>query len=303
MKKRAEMNFDLKQLRSFLEVLAENSFTRASRKLKVGQATISHHIIQLEKELGVKLINRTARDVSVTEEGKVFQAFCEKLFKNMEAVLSDLDRGATAVITRIAASTIPSAYILPKILAAVKKEFPGVIYRLQVTDSREAVEMVKDGTADVGIVGKEYRHPGLSYTPICADEIVLVGPKGSPSEISVEDIVRMPLIIREAGSGTRKSCEEALGRRGITPSALQVVLETSSTESIKESIAAGLGMSFLSRLAVEQEKKSKSLVVVGVKGLVIRRSFYFVRSGSKQLHRPAQLLYDSLVEFGKTLGR
>ncbi len=303
MKKRAEMNFDLKQLRSFLEVLAENSFTRASRKLKVGQATISHHIGQLEKELGVKLINRTAREVSATGEGKIFQAFCEKLFKNVETVMSDLDRGVTAVITRIAASTIPSAYILPKKLAAVKKEFPGVIYRLQVTDSREAVEMVKDGSADVGIVGKEYRHPGLSYTPICDDEIVLVGPKGSPAEIGVEDIVRMPLIIREAGSGTRKSCEEALGRHGITPSALQVVLESSSTESIKESIAAGLGMSFLSRLAVEREKKSKSLAVIGVKGLDIRRSFYFVRPGSRQLHRPAQLLFDSLVEFGKTLGR
>ena len=178
MKKRAELNFDLKQLRSFMEVLNENSFTRASRKLKVGQATISHHIIQLEKALGVKLVNRTARDVSVTEEGKVFQSFCEKLFKNIESVVSDLDRGVPAGTTRIAASTIPAAYILPKILAAVKREFPGITYRLQVTDSREAVEMVKEGSADVGIVGKEYRHPSLIYTPVCMDEIVLVGPKG-----------------------------------------------------------------------------------------------------------------------------
>lgn len=303
MKKRAEMNFDLKQLRSFLEVLAENSFTRASRKLKVGQATISHHIGQLEKELGVKLINRTAREVSATGEGRIFQAFCEKLFKNVEGVMSDLDRGAAAVTTRIAASTIPAAYILPTILASVKKELPEVTYRLQVTDSREAVEMVKEGSADVGIVGKEYRHPGLSYTPVCADEIVLVGPKGSPAQIGVKDIVRMPLIIREAGSGTRKSCEEALGRRGITPSALQVVLECSSTEGIKESIAAGLGMSFLSRLAVEHERKSKSLALIGVKGLDIRRSFYFVCPGNKQLPRPAQLLFDSLVTFGKKVGR
>ncbi|HOT46671.1 MAG TPA: selenium metabolism-associated LysR family transcriptional regulator [Spirochaetota bacterium] len=299
MKKRGELNFDLKQLRSFMEVLNENSFTRASRKLRVGQATISHHIMLLEKALGVKLVNRTARDVSATEEGRVFRTFCEKLFKNIESVRADLDRGARSGTTRIAASSIPAAYILPGILAAVRREFPGVTYRLQVTDSREAVEMVKEGSADVGIVGKEHRHPSLLYTPFCSDEIVLVGPKGSPAAISVAELTGMPLIIREAGSGTRKSSEEALGRQGVTPSALQVVLESSSTESIKESIAAGLGVSFLSRLAVQQEKRAKSLTVIGVKGLAIQRSFYFVHGGSRQLSRAAQLLLDSLIEFGK----
>jgi len=298
MKKRGELNFDLKQLRSFMEVLNENSFTRASRKLRVGQATISHHIMLLEKALGVKLVNRTARDVSATEEGRVFRTFCEKLFKNIESVRADLDRGARSGTTRIAASSIPAAYILPGILAAVRREFPGVTYRLQVTDSREAVEMVKEGSADVGIVGKEHRHPSLLYTPFCSDEIVLVGPKGSPAAISVAELTGMPLIIREAGSGTRKSSEEALGRQGVTPSALQVVLESSSTESIKESIAAGLGVSFLSRLAVQQEKRAKSLTVIGVKGLAIQRSFYFVHGG-RQLSRAAQLLLDSLIEFGK----
>ncbi len=299
MKKRAELNFDLKQLRSFLEVLNENSFTRASRKLKVGQATISHHIIQLEKALGVKLVNRTARDVSVTEEGKIFQAFCEKLFKNIETAMADLDRGIPAGTTRIAASTIPASYILPKILASVKREFPGITYRLQVTDSREAVEMVKEGSADVGIVGKEYRHPSLVYTPVCMDEIMLAGPKGSPARIEPADLVRMPFIIREAGSGTRKNSEEALGRHGITPSALQVVLECSSTECIKEAIAAGLGVSFLSRFAVEQEKRAKSLTLIRVDGLDIRRSFFFVHNVSRQLTRPAQLLLDSLLDYGK----
>jgi DNA-binding transcriptional LysR family regulator len=299
MKKRAELNFDLKQLRSFMEVLNENSFTMASRKLRVGQATISHHIMQLEKALGVKLVNRTARDVSATDEGKVFRIFCEKLFKSIESVTADLDRGAQPATTRISASSIPSAYILPGILAAVKREFPGVTYRLQVTDSREAVEMVKEGSADVGIVGKEHRHPSLVYTPFCLDEIVLVGPKGSPAKIRADELAGMPIIIREAGSGTRKNTEEALGRQGITPSALQVVLESSSTESIKKSIAAGLGVSFLSRLAVEQEQRAKSLAVIRVEGLDIRRSFYFVHSGSRQLSRAAQLLLDSLLKFGK----
>lgn len=299
MKKKADLNFDLKQLRSFMEVLNGNSFTLASRKLRVGQATISHHIMQLEKSLGVKLINRTAREVSATEEGRVFRSFCEKLFKNIESVTAEFDRGVHAGITRIAASSVPAAYILPGILAAVKRKFPGVTYRLQVTDSREAVEMVKEGSADVGIVGKEYRHPSLEYTPVCGDEIVLAGPKGSPSRISPAELTGMPFIIREAGSGTRKNSEEALGRQGITPSALQVVLESSSTECIRESIMAGLGVSFLSRFAVEQGKGAKTLAVIRVEGLDIRRSFYFVRNAGRQLPGAAQLLLDSLLGFGK----
>lgn len=295
----SDMNFDLKQLRSFLEVLNENSFTRASRRLKVGQATISHHISQLEKALGVTLINRTARDVSVTAEGKIFQAFCEKLFKNVEGILSDLDRGVMAGMTRIAASTIPAAYILPPVLAEVKERFPGITCRLMVADSREAVEMVKDGSADLGIVGNEYRHPSLRFVPFFTDTIVLVGPKGYPARVDMEDLVRFPFIVREPGSGTRRSSEEVLGEHGITPSLLTAVLECSSTECIKESVIAGLGVSFVSALAIAKEKKAKTLTVIAVKGLEIGRSLYFVHTLSKQLQRPAQLLLDSLLDFGK----
>jgi DNA-binding transcriptional LysR family regulator len=302
LKKISELNFDLKQLRSFLEVLNENSFTRASRKLKVGQATISHHIGQLEKTLGVKLVNRTARDVSATEEGKIFLAFCEKIFKNIETLTSDFDRGALAGLTRIAASTIPAAYILPKILAAVKQQFPAITYRLEVADSREAVEMVKEGRADVGIVGKEYKHPSLVYKAVCRDDIVLVGPKGFPGRVTVKDLVRLPFIIRESGSGTRKSAEEVLARHGITTSYLQTVLECSSTEGIKESIAAGLGVSFISKMAVSRETKQKKIKIIEVDGLSINRSFYFVYSSTRHLMRPAALLFESLLEFGKTKG-
>ena len=299
MKKNKDLNFDLKQLRSFIAVLHESSFTRASRRLKLGQATISHHISQLEKAMGVKLVNRTARDVSATEEGRIFLAFCEKLFKSIETLASDFDKGALVGLTRIAASTIPAAYILPKILAAVKQQFPSITYRLEVTDSREAVEMVKEGRADVGIVGKEYKHASLMYRPVCRDTIVLVGSKEFPDRIAVDEIIRLPFILREPGSGTRKCTEEALARQGITTSHLQTVLECSSTEGIKESIAAGLGVSFISRMAVSHETKQKNMKIIEVDRLKISRSFYFVYSGTKHLARPTAVLLESLLEFGK----
>lgn len=296
MKKIKEFNYDLKQLRSFLEVLNENSFTRASRKLHVGQATVSNHVSQLEKLLGVKLIKRTAHDIAVTGEGKIFRAYCEKVFRDVEALEADLGSSAPAGITTIAASTIPSAYILPKILGDAKKKFPGITYRLAVADSREAVGMVKEGAAEAGIVGTEYRHPSLVFTPVCRDEIVLIAPRGYPARTPVAGLASMPLVVREQGSGTRRASEEALAGRGIVPSALQVAMECSTTEAIKESVAAGLGVSFVSRLAISRELRARAFHVVDVEGMTINRSFYFVQSGIRRIQRPAALLLELLLE-------
>jgi LysR family transcriptional regulator, low CO2-responsive transcriptional regulator len=295
-KKIKEFNYDIKQIRSFLEVLNEDSFTRASRKLRVGQATVSHHIGQLEKVLGVKLIDRTAHGITVTGEGKIFRAYCENVFRDIETLKEEMTAGAPAGLTTVAASTIPSAYLLPEVLADAKKKFPGIAYRLAVADSREAVEMVKEGGAEAGVVGTEYRHPSLVFTPVCRDEIVLIAPRGFPARAKVRDLVSMPFIIREQGSGTRRACEEALAGHGIVPSALQTVMECSTTEAIKESVAAGLGVSFISRLAIAREVKARALHVMDIEGLTIERSFFFVHSGVRRLQRPAALLLELLIE-------
>ena len=293
---RDHFNFDVKQLQSFLEVLNQGSFTRASRKLKVGQATISHHIGQLEKTLGVRLINRTARGISITDQGKAFEAFCRALFRGMEVLADELSGEAVMGPAVVAASTIPAAYILPPCLAGMKKRHPGAIFRVEVTGSREGVEMVKEGSADIGIVGKEYRHRSLVFTPLCDDEIVLVAPARFSDRISASDVAELPLIVREPGSGTRKSAEEALGRLGILPSSLRMVMECSSTEAIRESIAAGIGVSFISRRAVESSLKQKRVKIVEVKGLAIRRSFFSVHSTGRALPRSARMLLECLIE-------
>jgi DNA-binding transcriptional LysR family regulator len=295
-KKIKDFNYDLRQLRSFLEVLNENSFTRAARKLHVGQATVSNHVGQLEALLGVKLITRTAHDIAITGEGKIFRAYCEKVFRDIDALETELDSGMPAGVTTIAASTIPSAYILPKILGEAKKRFLGIVYRLTVADSREAVGLVKEGAAEAGIVGTEYRHPSLLFTPVCRDEIVLIAPRGFPAGMKPAGLTSMPFVTREQGSGTRRASEEALAGHGIVPSSLQVVMECSTTEAVKESVAAGLGVAFVSRMAIARELKARAFHVVDVEGMTINRLFYFVHSGKRRIQRPAELLLDLLLE-------
>ncbi len=291
---RDQFNFDMKQIQSYLEVLKQGSFTGASRRLKVGQATISHHVGQLEKTLGVRLINRTARGINVTEHGRAFRSFCEALLRNVEVLAAELAGDAAMGPVVIAASTIPAAYILPPRLTGIAERHPGLFFKIEVTDSREAVEMVKEGRADIGIVGKEYRNRSLVFTPLCDDEIVLAAPPGFPDRITIADVAGLPLIVREPGSGTRKTTEEALGRHGIVPSSLRVVMECSSTEGIRESIASGIGASFLSRRAVELAVKQKRMKIVDVKKLEIRRSFFSVHSTGRALTRSARALLDAL---------
>ncbi|MCP4136420.1 MAG: LysR family transcriptional regulator [bacterium] len=283
-----ELNFDLKQLRSFLEVLKENSFTRASRNLKIGQATISHHLGQLEEMLGVELITRTSKRFLVTPQGKIFEAFCEELFANINKLKANLDAGTFGGVTRISASTIPSTYILPGVAARLKKEYPDFFYKVDISDSREVVEKIKEGKTEIGVSGKQLKHPSLLYQHIYSDELVLIGAPEAPRRVSIEEIPGLPLVERESGSGTKDSYERILKEHGIHPSDLTIVFESSTSEGVKESVIAGIGMAFISRLAIRKELSLKMLKIIPIDDLKIDRDFFLVTQKNRHLSPPAE---------------
>ncbi len=292
--KKKELNFDLKQLRSYLEILQEKSFTAASRKLKIGQATISNHIQGLEEMLGMKLIRRTSKEFTVTHEGEIFQAFCEKFFRDIEQLKSDFGRGFRGGVTAVSASTIPSAYILPGIIAGLKKRHPDFYYRLEVSDSREVVEKIKEGKTEVGITGKQFKHASLVYEHFLSDEIVLIGGPDSLGSAGIREIKDIPLVARESGSGTRDAYETILKKHNILPSELNIVFESYTSDGVKESVISGIGAAFISRLAIERELRLKVLKIIPIKGLVIKRKFYVVYMKNRQLSEPAAELINSL---------
>ncbi len=292
-----DLYFDLKQIKSFIEVVRTKSFTRASRILGLGQTTISHHVGQLEKNLGINLIERSTKSFILTKAGQAFYRFCEKMMGDLENLEHEMGDERMPIAVTIAASTIPSAYIIPKALPRVLGKITHVKYRIKVYDSREAIEQVKEREADAAVVGRIIKHPHLSYTEIWEDEIVLVCLKNAhPSKISANDIAKIPLVIREKGSGTRHSYEEALNRCGVYLPDLKVVMECSTSEMAKEAVLSGAGASFISILAVERELKSGILQIIEVKGVKIRRKFYFVALKGKKLEKPVQQLYEVLKE-------
>lgn len=288
-----ELNFDLKQIKSFLTAVDEKSFTRASRVLGVGQATISHHIQLLEENLGVNLISRSSKSFELTGEGVIFRQFCDRLLDELEGLGGELSSERSPGVIAIAASTIPSTYILPRVLARVYGRVPGVMFRIEVFDSREAIEKVKEKQVDAAVTGKVLKHPSLSYTHVWDDEIVLVAPGGKfPAKASLAGLKEFPFIVREKGSGTRYNYEEFLNRNGVRISDLRVVLECTTSESVREAVLAGLGVAFISRLAVERDLESKRLELISVEKFSIRRKFYLVSLKSRNMSKPVKALLD-----------
>lgn len=292
-----DFNIDLKQIRSFLEVVNEKSFTNASRNLKISQASISHQIGQVEKMLGVKLIHRNSQDFSLTGEGRIFGKFCNKIMKDIDGLKSDLQAGTFGGVVNIMASSIPGAYIFPELLSSFRKnEKDDIFFKLEIGNSREAVEKIKQGEADLAIVGREIRHPALSYKKIFEDRVVLVADGKFSGSLKVDDLKTIPLILRESGSGTKNAAEGYLHGQNIIPSELNVIMECSSPEGIKEAVRAGLGFAFLSKLSVEDDIKTGKIKIIDIKGLDIKRDFFLLTSNVRTLHEPAGRLVSFILD-------
>lgn len=267
-------NFELKQLRSYLVVLEEESFTRASRRLRLGQATISNHISQLEAALGAVLIERSSKGFSVTPRGELFREYCISVFAGLDRLRGEMgDKAAPASIT-VAASTVPGQYLFPGVLPELLRSFPGMKFRLELFDSREAIEMVKSGNADLGLTGKKVSHPSLVFQKISGDSLILISSEKKTSPLSPADLLNIPMVGRERGSGTREFYDKALSSRGISPARLNCVLECTTTECVKQAVMAGVGLAFISSLAVREELSRGLLKQVPVKGLHITRDFH-----------------------------
>ena len=279
-----DFNFDLKQIRSFLEVVSEKSFTNASRNLKMSQASISHQVGQLEKMLGLKLINRNSQDFSLTDEGKVFVKFCEKLMKDINHLKSDMQAGTFGGVISIISSSIPGTYILPGVISAHRKVSQGNYYKLEIGNSREAIEKIKQGEVDLAVAGREIKHPSLRYTEIYNDEILLVTSPGEKLKITFDDLKKIPLVVRETGSGTKNIVENALLEQGIQPSELNIVMECTTSEGLREAVISENGYAFISSLAVERDIRLGKIKVCDTGPFKIRRPFYLVTSKVRPLN-------------------
>ena len=173
--------------------------------------------------------------------------------------------GSRKQIIDLAASTIPSSYLLPELLAGFGRMYPDVYFHSWQTDSSGAINRVLDGTVDLALTGQNTGDDSCVFIPFCQDNMVIATPvndhylnlKQKEQPVVFQDFIKDPVIIREKGSGTKKEMDIFLENAGIEPSSLNVVARMNDLESIKKSIVNGLGFSILSARSVVDLQKSR----------------------------------------------
>lgn len=283
---------EFKQLEAFVAVVDYGSFSEAARRLYLTQPTISAHIRSLEDELHMKLIIRTTKKTTVTAKGYQLYDSAVRMLDIRNNLLENFT-GAHKHMIDLAASTIPSSYLLPELLAAFGKAHPDVYFHSVQSDSAESISRVLDGTVDLALVGQNTRDESCVFLPFCYDELVLATPVTDrylslyshlPDEpVSFRDFAKVPIIIREKGSGTKKEMDLFLEKNGIIPGNLNVVARMNDLESIKKSIVNGLGISILSSRSVTDLQKTKQILVFPLGEPTHKRSFYIVYSKNRIL--------------------
>ena len=213
---------NLKQLEAFVKVAETKSFSAAARQLYLTQPTVSAHIASLERELNACLLVRSTKGVALSEAGKELYAYAEQMLELEQKIRErfGLSMGNRGSVLRIAASTIPSQYLLPGIMAAFREEYPGEQLKVLETDSAGVVDMILSHKADVGFTGTVLEKGSCTYLPFYQDELVIITPaserfiRRKGRDIS-SWIREEPLILREEGSGTRTETARILSRMGI----------------------------------------------------------------------------------------
>ena len=276
------MRLDLGIVEVFCSVYEERSFSRAATKLGLSQPTISGHIRNLEDDVGTKLFDRLPRQTIPTQAAKILYRRGRAILKEKAAAIQELDKFLDRVEGSLTAcaSTIPGEYLLPQIIASFYAKYPGVSFELQITDSDDVCQKVLSGKVEIGFVGARFEAVGLSFRPFASDMLALIVPNNKEwkriRSITPDELVKKPLLSRESGSGTRAAFEKSIGR---TLDEFNVVGSFGSTNSIKEAVKAGLGVSVLSLLAVKSEIARGELKTVQIKGAgPLRREFCIVLS-------------------------
>jgi aminoethylphosphonate catabolism LysR family transcriptional regulator len=287
---------NLHHLRSFHALATTGSFTAAARRLGVSQPAVTIQVRELEQTSGVRLLERRAKGIELTDAGRALFQVSERIFAlvdEAEAVLAQAG-GAVAGTLRVSGSGTAGAYLLPPVLTAFRQRYPGVRLQLEVSNSRRVLEQIVSFEADLGVLGAPDAatpltvtdDPRLVVSPFAREPLVLVLPPRHPwvrrRVVPLADLAGQPLIIREPGSTTRRVLERQLEAAGVTP---RIVMELGSSEAIKHAVKAGLGVAMLGQRLVAREAAADPLPWVRVRGPHLAVRFFFVHHADRA-HAP-----------------
>jgi DNA-binding transcriptional LysR family regulator len=276
------------QIRLLTAVVEHGSFTRAADALGLSQPAISHQLKGLASAVGIPILEVVGRKVRLTPGGEVFHAHAKRILAEFAAAGTAMDelRGLQRGSLRIAGDTTVGIYVLPDLLGAFKHEHPSIEVRLGVDNRQNLYDRLVANEVDYVVIGRPWGNPAipLATHPFLANELIAIASPhhrlAGRSRVTLADLATEPFIVREPGSGTRETAEEAMTAAGLT---VRAVMELASNGAIKRAVAQDLGISILSRYATALEIQIGHLVELPVVGFPLRREWSLVHARDKRL--------------------
>jgi DNA-binding transcriptional LysR family regulator len=291
---------NLNQLTVFHVVAKRLSFTRAAQELHLTQPGISKHIAALEEHYGTRLFDRIGRKVALTQAGEILHvatATMTALLEETKARIDDL-KGLAGGKLQLGAGVTIAAHLLPGLLTTFKKVAPEVELSVETGFSSQIVESVLATTIELGLVGQYYPDPRLVVKTFLKDPLVLIVPPGHPwvtrrKPVSLEELAGETLLLSNRGSGTWRIVSALLDTFGAT---LGKTMELGTTEGVKQAVAAGLGVSILSRHVLDRELSSGAVQEVHLAGEWQERELCVVYRRDRYLSQAARAFLALLPE-------
>ena len=302
--------FTLQQLRILKAVATEKNFTKAAEVLYLSQPSLSKQIKTLEKNLDILLINRENNKISLTENGKVFLQYSERILALCEEscrALIDLKNGDRGNLTVGASQTI-GTYLMPRVLALFAQNYPQIDLKVQVNSTRLIANNVLNREIDIAVVGGEIPNElkkNLTIKNFVEDELSLIISKSHPfakkKKINKENLYYLNFITLNSNSTIRKFIDNILIQNGIETKQLKIIMQFNSIEGIKTAVSLGLGAAFVSSSAIEKEVELKTIEILKIENIQITRTLSIISNPECYKSKAFDLFNNELCTLKRTI--
>jgi molybdate transport repressor ModE-like protein len=293
----------LHQLQILEAIARHGSFTRAAEELELTQPTVSQQIKRLTQIIGLPLFEQLGKQIYLTAAGQevlAASAIISEKFAELQIAIDELKGLKQGRINLVASTT--AKYFVPRLLGTFRRKHPEIELALHITNQEGVLARLARNQDDLYFTGRPPSDSDIELRPILENPLVVVAPSNHPlagkTNIALKELATEPFIFREAGSGTRSVVEHFLAENRV---AVDVVIELSSNEAIKQAIAGGLGISVLSQHSLDLETQNGLLTILNVEGFPIQRHWYVIYPRGKQLSVAAQTFLDFSIAEGKQI--
>ncbi|MEN2985413.1 MAG: selenium metabolism-associated LysR family transcriptional regulator [Thermodesulfovibrionaceae bacterium] len=270
------------KLKVFCTVAETKSFSKTSEIIHLTQPAVSLQIQALEELYETKLFDRSSGNITLTPAGEILYKYAKQILHLYAEAAKEISKitGLIKGCVKIGAGTTVGNYILPAIVVDFKKKHPKIRVSVSIGNSKKILEMLNAGMIDFGIISEIPGKTKFSIEPLITDELCVICASDHPlaklKSVSIYDVIKEPFVIREEGSSTRLIIEKFFTEYGISVSDLHIVLILGSTDSIKEAVERGIGLSIASKWAIRKEVSCGNLKILNLKEGKITREFYIV---------------------------